>query len=66
MKAVRETLSFRTWLGLKGGAWKLDRGGFAEASRGLRENVPSFLAKPGLKRTVLSRSSSCNLPVVLS
>ena len=36
-------------------------GGFAGASRRLRENVPSFLAKPGLKRTVLFRSSSCNL-----
>ena len=42
------------------------RGGFAEASRGLRENVPAFLAKTGLKRTVLFRSSSRNLPVVLS
>ena len=61
----------------RGGAWKLDRGGFAVASRRLRggfagvsqrlrENVPSFLAKPGLKRTVLFRSSSRNLPVILS
>ena len=61
----------------RGGAWKLDRGGFAEASRGLRggfagasrglrENAPSFLAKPGLKRTVLFRSSSRNLPAILS
>ena len=48
----------------RGGAWKLDGGGFAEASRGLRggfaeasqrlrENVPSFLAKPGLKHSAL-------------
>ena len=57
----------------RGGAWKLDRGGFAEASRrlrggfaGLRENAPSFLAKPGLKRTVLFRSSSRNLFAILS
>ena len=57
----------------RGGAWQLDRGGFAEASRGLRggfaealRNVPSFLAKPSLKRTVLFRSSSRNLPVILS
>ena len=42
------------------------RGGFAGASQRLRENVPSFLAKPSLKRTVLFRSSYRNLPVILS
>ena len=55
--------------GLRGGfaeASRRLRGGFAGASQRLRENLPSFLAKPGLKRTVLFRSSSRNLPVILS
>ena len=59
----------------RGGAWKLDRGGFAEASelrRGFAKTFHRFWQKRRalpvvfLSSPIIFRQSDCNLPVDLS
>ena len=48
----------------KGGAWKLDRGGFAEASRGLRGGFAEASRKRSIVSSKTEPETHSALPVV--